>query len=495
MGLAAKYSETDFSPAKDNYPAGPRFSPTPHDRRAGQAKRGFWTRLFDPDDCPAEAPEPDLQALAEERLASDLERALEAKDENTRALGGRLGQALGRFLESVRLANRKALGAVSQLGAQSCEAAINIGWVYHDAREVAQSAESISSAVEEMAASITELFNTSDASAGQAETARDTMLSCIRDSRGATEAMDAIKKRSTSIEEKLGVLQSAVDHIGDVAGKVEGIARQTNLLALNATIEAARAGEHGRGFAVVASEVKALSVETAKATRDIQTRLDALKGEMNAIQAAVKDTLKSVGDGTEVVKQVSIIIEGVGDDVSEVAYRIRGLSDLLEQQRLATSEIAKNTVHISGKATKTKDEVAAIGRRLETSEGIAKDAFDGFTSSSVGALGLVRFAADAAAWKRRLSSILLGTLSPPDLTLPLASAEALSDAAALAAARSDGAALLAELKRAVGEAQSNADRVVSSVRKGDWGAATPAYVACDDALKAATTAAAALTQA
>jgi methyl-accepting chemotaxis protein len=69
--------------------------------------------------------------------------------------------------------------------------------------------------------------------------------------------------------ETMGALASSAQHIDEVVGFIRNIAGQTNLLALNATIEAARAGEAGRGFAVVASEVKALVIQTAKATEEI----------------------------------------------------------------------------------------------------------------------------------------------------------------------------------------------------------------------------------
>ncbi len=61
-------------------------------------------------------------------------------------------------------------------------------------------------------------------------------------------------------------LAEAAQKIDDVVKLIQSVAGQTNLLALNATIEAARAGAAGKGFAVVASEVKALAVQTAKAT-------------------------------------------------------------------------------------------------------------------------------------------------------------------------------------------------------------------------------------
>src|SRR5262249_10364050 len=82
----------------------------------------------------------------------------------------------------------------------------------------------------------------------------------------------AIVQRATGMASaangSIGALASSAKQIDEVVGFIRTIAGQTNLLALNATIEAARAGEAGRGFAVVASEVKALAIQTAKATEE-----------------------------------------------------------------------------------------------------------------------------------------------------------------------------------------------------------------------------------
>ena len=429
-------------------------------------------------------------SFQEERLLHALEGLLRSKLKANIALDGRRGEALERIVRLVKEANGRNLAAVAQLGTQACETAINLGWVYHDFREVAQSAVTISTAVEEMAASIAELSNSCTTGAGQAENARDTMRSCTTDSRGAVEAMETIQTRSMQIGERMSKLQAAVDQIGAMAGAIETIARQTNLLALNATIEAARAGEAGRGFAVVASEVKALSVETGKATRDIRARVTTLSGEMNEISSAVKDSLKFVGRGSAVVKQVGTIIEGVGDEVSDLAGRIRGLSDLLQQQRTATAEIAQNVHRISEKATKSKDEVEAIGRRIQESEGVVRQTLDGGSDGPVDRLGLIRFAADAAAWKRSLSSILLGTSAVSQAVVLLTTADALAEAEQHAKAHPADQPHFVELAQAVASAQQNAAQMIAEVKKMNWGAATPAYIACEQALRKAIAAAA-----
>jgi methyl-accepting chemotaxis protein len=108
---------------------------------------------------------------------------------------------------------------------------------------------------------------------------------------------------------------------GEVVNLIRHIAGQTNLLALNATIEAARAGEAGRGFAVVASEVKSLAVQTAKATEQIATRIE-------AVQSSTRVTGEAIRRNTERMRE----IDGYTSTVA--------LS--LQQQDSATDEISHN---------------------------------------------------------------------------------------------------------------------------------------------------------
>lgn len=398
------------------------------------------------------------------------------------AADGRLGQTLERLVALVKQSNATQLGAVSKLGAQAAESAINMGWVYHDFREVADSTKSISGAVVELAASISELAESSRASTAQAEAARDTMRCCTDDSRGAIDAMQAIQERSSHIGKRVAELQTAVDQINSMTGAIDSIARQTNLLALNATIEAARAGEAGRGFAVVASEVKELSVETGKATQQIRNCVEALTSEMGEISVAVKESLKSVESGSQVVRQVSTIIKNVGDEVSEVAERIRGLFNLIQQQEAATSEISQNVVQISEKANKNKDEVEEIGNRLQSSEKLVLDTFKAVQTQPVDNLGLIRFPAEATMWKRQLSSALLGTDSAQSAGAKLVSTTAIDDARRLAAGNPTCKSTADEFENSIRSAEKHAEDLVNEVRKRNWSAATPAYVSCDNAI-------------
>jgi len=208
------------------------------------------------------------------------------------------------------------------------------------------------------------------------------------------------------------------------------------------------------------------------------TRANRGEGE---IRNAVADSLKSVASGSSVVTQVGTIIESLGDEVAEVAERIRSLSNVLEQQRAATSEITHNVVRISEKATKSKDEVQKIGKRLEDCEDVLRKAFDG-AELPIRCQALMRLGAEALFWKRQLAQILLGAAPAPASAPQLPHAGVLAEADEICKASGGGSVLASDLSSALAAAQSQATKMVDAVRTQNWGNATPAYVACDEAI-------------
>jgi methyl-accepting chemotaxis protein len=119
---------------------------------------------------------------------------------------------------------------------------------------------------------------------------------------------------------------------------IQSVAGQTNLLALNATIEAARAGAAGKGFAVVASEVKALAVQTAKATDDIGSQIA-------AVQTSTQSAVRAIGNITGRMQEIQQFTGAIATSV--------------EQQNAATGEISDN---VAAAASGTKSVVGVLQR-------------------------------------------------------------------------------------------------------------------------------------
>jgi methyl-accepting chemotaxis protein len=152
----------------------------------------------------------------------------------------------------------------------------------------------------------------------------------------ATDVVSAATSEAQTTNQDIAGLAQAAQKIDDVVKLIHDVAGQTNLLALNATIEAARAGVAGKGFAVVASEVKALAVQTAKAT-------DVIATQIAEVQSSTQSAVRAIG--------------GISSRVKDIQQFTAAIAAAVEQQHASTSQISRN---VATAATGTKTVVAVL---------------------------------------------------------------------------------------------------------------------------------------
>jgi methyl-accepting chemotaxis protein len=248
--------------------------------------------------------------------------------------------------------------------------------------ETAQSLSSIAQAAglqsNEMASTAGETSQNVQSVAAAADQLGESIRSITAQLANATGVVQRATAMAGEANETIGALADAAQHIDEVVGFIRNIAGQTNLLALNATIEAARAGDAGRGFAVVASEVKALAIQTAKATEEISSQIA-------EVQVATKRAVDNVGAITSVMSDIDTFTASIARAMNQQNTAALEISENIRQAATGTASVAERiagTAAASENANRSAELVLATAQGLSNQAAELRSSVDHFLASA-----------------------------------------------------------------------------------------------------------------
>jgi len=204
-------------------------------------------------------------------------------------------------------------------------------------------------ALQEAAASLTELATTVAGNARDAATA----------DRQAGDAAQLARRGGAAVDEAVESMRgiaTAQHRIAEIVGVVDGIAFQTNLLALNAAVEAARAGVQGRGFAVVAGEVRTLAQRSAQAAREIKALIDDAGRRVAAGEQQIGGAGRTMRQVVESVDGITGVVAGISEASARQAEGVAAVSQ-------AVAEIERNTQENAAMVEETAAAVALLAEQ------------------------------------------------------------------------------------------------------------------------------------
>jgi methyl-accepting chemotaxis protein len=261
---------------------------------------------------------------------------------------GRAGTALNQMKNNLRSMIESIAQTAEHLASASEEISATTTQQALGAETQKDQSAQVATAMQEMSATVSQVSENSKHAAEASRQAADTAR------RGGTivdqtlTKMHAIAQGVRGTATKMDELGKASDQIGHIVGVIDDIADQTNLLALNAAIEAARAGEQGRGFAVVADEVRKLAERTTGATKEIAQMIKSIQGETRLAVAAmeagtqqVEDGVKSTTQAGDSLKEIIRMADQVGEMVMYIATASTEQSSATEQVNQSMDQIAR----------------------------------------------------------------------------------------------------------------------------------------------------------
>ena len=184
--------------------------------------------------------------------------------------------------------------------------------------------------------------------------------------RETSQSMEAIRGNVQNTARSIKRLGESSQEISDFARTINEISDRTSILALNASIQAAAAGEEGRGFAVVAEEIQRLAERAAVSTRQIETLIKNILGEITEAGVSMDSSIQEVVHGTTLSQNALARLDEITERSTEVFELIQGVASASQQQADTTAILATSMGEIGSISLETAEE--AMGASVSMQE-------------------------------------------------------------------------------------------------------------------------------
>lgn len=236
---------------------------------------------------------------------------------------------------------------------------------------VASSANEMSNSMREVSASMEEANSNINMVAAATEELTATIDDISKNAEHARSISENAVTKASMASKKMHGLGDFAQSIGKFTETITEISEQTNLLALNATIEAARAGDAGKGFAVVAQEIKELARQTSQATSEISEGI-------SEIQTSTAGAITEIEEISEVIHDVNNIISTIAAAVEEQSVATREIANNISRASYGLDQVSGNVLSSTAAAetitTDIKDVDATSGDISSSSKDLQENA-------------------------------------------------------------------------------------------------------------------------
>ncbi|UCF92023.1 MAG: methyl-accepting chemotaxis protein [Desulfobacterales bacterium] len=285
-----------------------------------------------------------------EEIRTLTEGDLTARAEVTEEITGAIADSFNAMAEQLAKIVKEVKAATLEVGTTSDKISTSTRkLVLTSEKQAAQISDAIAS-IQVMATSIREVAEHAVQSAVVSEQSMINAQKGAEAVQNTNKAMDAIRDRVQETARAIKRLGESSQEIGNIVQIINEIADRTSILALNASIQAATAGDAGRGFAVVAEEVQRLAERSANSTKQIETLVKNIQGEINEAGTSMEESIQQVVTGSRLAEAAHTKLEEIGKVSSQLAELVQAISTKAKQQAEASEGISK-TMEAVGKTT------------------------------------------------------------------------------------------------------------------------------------------------